>query len=385
MSSHRVADSLHAFIQDPSVQDSVVIRDDKYIRTCGPERKQTEILIKNLYGGVPEATFITSSGMNSIITVFNALIKKIKHELVSRSTIFVSDELYCDTQERGISYLEDNGFNIISFDQSDYDSTVELIKFHSEHIVMMFFEVCSNPHGKTTDFRILDALPVDTYVVVDNTWLSPVVCNPFKITKRIDCVVESCTKYISGSTTIAGHIACRSKKHPMTTAIEYNIRLNGIHVSPMVCSILNEQIGNDLRNIKERIQSSLDRTYHLIRFFEEAASSGKTLPGVTLFNSGLQDKSFKSSIILFEVDIKDGSPFHNVKTWRSDFEKLIKENCTNVLFETSYGKKRDAICNFPQKSDDKKRLMIRLSLGFAESKDTVKTLYEQLLNVFSRV
>lgn len=347
----RVASSLSKY----SDADSLVIDpvQKSYMRTTGSERLRANQSIKLLYGGIPEYTEIVSSGMNAIQIVMLAIIDLVKTN-PERNLMMFSNELYCDTAGRTVRHLKENGIVVIEFEQSDYDSTVKMIQANADKLVGIFLESCSNPHGKLTDWKIFDNIPVECHLIVDNTWLSPVVFNPFNTVKRVDIVVESCTKYLSGSTVIAGHISCRHKwPTGLHGRIQYFIKLLGIHVSPTTCTVLADQ----LETIHQRVKSSLSRTREILQSIDLT-----TIPGHRIFNSGLVDQTFRSSVILFEIPMNN--PKFTKKNWRDEYAQLIQDS--KIDYQTSYGKPHDAICNFPQRSKDG-HIMIRLAVGFENS------------------
>jgi cystathionine beta-lyase/cystathionine gamma-synthase len=82
--------------------------------------------------------------------------------------------------------------------------------------------------------------PYVLYVVVDNTWLTEVVFNPFAL--DVDFVVMSLTKYYSGGNAIAGAVVSNNE-NVIDKIIESNI-CNGFHISPYTCKVINANIKN---------------------------------------------------------------------------------------------------------------------------------------------
>lgn len=357
----RVKASLNVF----SNCDSLVIdlHTKKYTRIKESTREQSKELIKKLYGGRPEYVEITSSGMNAIQLAMMALIDYTKIDL-SRNVLLFANELYTDTNISTVNYLEENGAIVVRFDQSNYAETKLIIDEYGDRIAGLFLESCSNPHGKSTDWKILKCLPPTCYTIVDNTWLSPVIFNPFHLDPPVDVVVESCTKYLSGSTVIMGHICGLNKKSYIVSRIQHYVRLFGVHISPIQCQILNDQ----LLTVKQRVMSSIDRTEQLLKLLDAIDSSS-----VKVFSAK------RSSIILLEIEIHNEAMKQS--NWRNYYSRLIETS--GIPYETSYGKRYDAICQYPHKTSDQKSVELRLALGFDQS-DT-KLLFNKICEIIKNI
>ena len=102
---------------------------------------------------------------------------------------------------------------------------------------MLFVESCSNPNGVVFDFDTLRALKHSVpklTVIVDNTWLTSAVFNPFTASDAVDFVVTSLTKYYgAGRSGIAGAVMSRSSDDHKRL-LEYG-KVKGLHVSPLYC------------------------------------------------------------------------------------------------------------------------------------------------------
>ena len=90
------------------------------------------------------------------------------------------------------------------------------------------------------DFELLPKLKnnhKNLYTIVDNTWLSIVIFNPFNYS--VDVVVGSLTKYVSGGTAIGGIVLMNetNTKCGSSYLIEWSC-LNGSHLSPHNAKII---------------------------------------------------------------------------------------------------------------------------------------------------
>ena len=355
---------------------SSVIENGFYIRYHGEHRDRAENEIRRLYDEIPYRVILTSSGMNSIFIVMFSFIQYAKAELGCKDPILLmADELYCDTEEEICDYLRINGIVIRNFDQTNAESVKELVEECGENICGIYFETCSNPHGKISDFTFLSLLGEKCRKIVDNTWLSPIIFNPFKYS--VDVVVESCTKYLSGSSQILGHI-CLKEENVFSRIVDNNAYMMGTHVAPIVCM----GFYSSLNNVRERIYSSIERTRLLMRKFEENFPPSLK----KIYWSGFGHDEYASSVVLFEVLIgnsvvKNGEEFEMMH-YCEDVVKM-----THIAWETSYGKKYDAICNWIKKTSD--NILLRLSLGHRVGDDdrlsSVNKLYDDMVYIIGRM
>lgn len=110
---------------------------------------------------------------------------------------------------------------MIALDMSDVEKVVDTVADTS--VKILYIESASNPHGRIPDFDLLiaraRAVNNDLIVVLDNTWTSPVVFQPFR--HDVDVVVESGTKYLSGKgDAVLGVAVVYDHGPPLSTASE---------------------------------------------------------------------------------------------------------------------------------------------------------------------
>ena len=96
-------------------------------------------------------------------------------------------------------------------------------------------------------------------VIVDNTWLTDLIFNPFMY--DVDVVVTSLTKYYSGGCAIGGAILSRSQ---FDRYFEENIKRNGLHVSPYNARIISE----NLISLEQRLKQSSQTTLQVLKQLE---------------------------------------------------------------------------------------------------------------------
>ncbi|RYO81063.1 hypothetical protein DL766_004785 [Monosporascus sp. MC13-8B] len=144
--------------------------------------------------------------------------------------VITGDDLYGGTN-RLLTYLSTNqGIVVHHVDTTEVDRVREVI---SEKTTMVLLETPTNPLIKIVDLpgiakSVHDANP-NALVIVDNTMLSPMLCNPLEL--GADIVYESGTKYLSGHHDImAGIIACNDPA--IADKMYFTINSTGCGLSP---------------------------------------------------------------------------------------------------------------------------------------------------------
>ena len=198
------------------------------------------------------------AGMSAINTVFQNIF--IDNQWKNINIIF-GNELYSETIDLIFYYHEKyKNIKIESFNVTDSQSFIESLQEKSNKVNILYIESCSNPNGYIFDFELIPKLRLlskKLYVIVDNTWITSVIFNPFKY--DVDFTVLSLTKYYSGGGCIAGAII---SNHQLMDNIIYFIDITGLHVSPLYCDILLENIPK----MKDHIIYTYNITHQLAKF-----------------------------------------------------------------------------------------------------------------------
>ncbi|KAJ6254669.1 homocysteine/cysteine synthase [Anaeramoeba flamelloides] len=310
---------------------------------------------KNLRGTM------TSSGLQAIYDTLEQNIK-IHIRETEKVHIFYSNQLYTETNKVLKSMKMQYSVNIECFELENTNQITYLFDQMDENqIVILFFESVSNPNGLVFDYSLIKSFRKrvkELYVIVDNTWMTGVIFNPFIY--DVDVVVSSTTKYYSGGKHIGG-VIMSSYKHLITKIQNYN-RLRGIHVSPLNLQIIKD----NWPSLINRVRISSLKTAELIKKlksqFEIIHPFGKEL-----YNKYI-NQTYGPSLILIKVHIKK--------------EKLKKKLAKQSLIQyvTSYGSSYSKIDTWPfSDPKDKSFTWIRLYVGYD---DTVNKLYKNLLLLF---
>ena len=90
----------------------------------------------------------------------------------------------------------------------DFSDLKKVRKAFKKNTKMVWIESTTNPTLKCTDVAGVSKICKDkgAMLVVDNTFMSPVLQNP--LTLGVDICLHSITKYISGHTDVVGGALC---------------------------------------------------------------------------------------------------------------------------------------------------------------------------------
>lgn len=144
--------------------------------------------------------------------------------------VITGDDLYGGTH-RLLAYMSSNqGIVVHHVDTTCVDGVREVV---SKKTAMVLLETPTNPLIKVVDIpsiaRMAHEANEKALVVVDNTMLSPMLCNPLDL--GADIVYESGTKYLSGHHDVmAGVIACNDSS--LGDKLYFTINATGCGLSP---------------------------------------------------------------------------------------------------------------------------------------------------------
>lgn len=213
-----------------------------YCRSASLARTRLETAVLRLYGKEMPGHMgcVFPSGMAAI----GACMVGITHG-AQRDIVVYGNELYGDVA-RTVAYLQ--GVQGVPVDVRDRDQLIHVFQTHGAAIAVFHYEACTNPSGQMFDVTVLPVLrelAPNCVVVCDNTWLSGVLYNPFD--HGVDLVVESCTKYLSGSDCIGG-IVCGA--HDAMQPVMEWCRVMGQYVPPTVADRFCTQLESMERRVK---------------------------------------------------------------------------------------------------------------------------------------
>lgn len=175
--------------------------------------------------------------------------------------LFYGDELYSQTPKIFKNLANLIKINLIPFNVTCIDKLLVLIESHGDNFNIVFIESATNPSGNIFDYKIIRSLKKRVKhlkFIVDNTWLTSVIFNPF--TFGADLVVLSLTKYYSAGTHIGGAILGYN-----IWQVKYLLSSQGWHVSPKACEMMNEA----LTSLDHRIQQTSETTKKIVAYLRK--------------------------------------------------------------------------------------------------------------------
>lgn len=201
----------------------------EYTRTRSPAMTTLANAVKAAYCvGDNHTTLLAPSGMCAIGVALTARVVDKENPVILHGSV-----LYCDV-DRTLAWLTKSfpGARAIAFDVTDTPALEALVAEHRDSVTAVYVESAANPTGDMLDWdviaRVKQVAP-HACIIVDNTWLSPAVFNPFS--HGADVVVESGTKYLSGGRHVWGHVTAHNAYAP--SMIEY-VCTFGIRLAPQI-------------------------------------------------------------------------------------------------------------------------------------------------------
>ena len=165
----------------------------EYSRTGNPTRAALERAMAELEGGVDACAF--ASGMAAIDAVTDLL--------SSGDEVLAVDNLYGGSYRLFTTLTGSHGITVRFVDASDPE---RLAAACTPRTRIVFVETPTNPLMRLVDLAAAAEIAHrhDAWLVVDNTFLSPVLQRPFSL--GADLVVHSTTKYLNGHSDAVGGV-----------------------------------------------------------------------------------------------------------------------------------------------------------------------------------
>jgi cystathionine beta-lyase/cystathionine gamma-synthase len=341
---------------------------DRYLynRSFSPENEKLRQLLISKYG---KNCVITSSGLNAISNLLHGIM--IIHHQSEPFNLIYGNELYCDTP-RLFKYFKQiyKNVNLREVDIKKPEEITTLLDQYKSQNNILFVESCSNPNGFVFDFSIIPKLrswSQKLYVIVDNTWLTDIVFNPFDY--HVDFVIVSLTKYYSGGVAIGGAII---SNHVILNDIIDHMRIMGQHISPYHCHLIYD----GTLKMNERIIKSSQLTKKIALYLQEH----KKIYGVSYpldekhISYSLVQKYFKKheeellgpSVLTFKV--------------KSSKNKILKafESSQIIDHKTSFGSKMTRTDPWPYKENE--FVVCRLAIGYDDTYERIIQGLDGILN-----
>ena len=197
-----------------------------YTRSGNPTRERLEQAIAALEGG--SGATCTSSGMSAILVALNLL----EHG----SHVLCTEDCYGGTFRTLEHARSVYGLDTSYLDLADLDAVRAALRPGTR---MIWVETPSNPLLRLSDIAALAQLAkaAGALLVVDNTFLSPVLQRPFEA--GADLVVHSTTKYLNGHSDVVGGAVVAAPGQPgLAQRIAALNNLLGTSQSPHDCFLI---------------------------------------------------------------------------------------------------------------------------------------------------
>jgi len=240
-------------------------REYDYSRSGNPTRDVLAKAITDLEGGY--GAVITNTGMSAV-----ALVTLL---LTAKDTILAPHNCYGGCY-RAFSSLSDAGhFKTQFVDFTDTGAVRRACLQHRPKIIWV--ETPSNPLLRITDIRAMAVLAREcgALLVVDNTFLTPLLQQPFSL--GADIVVHSTTKYINGHSDVVGG-AVVAKTPTLLEDLAWWANCVGSTASPWDCN----QTMRGLRTLHARLRCHEENAQAVVRVLNTHAAVHRVhYPGLT--------------------------------------------------------------------------------------------------------
>ena len=303
-------------------------------------------------------TIVTSSGTSSLNLILKSLFIKYGWNKIN---IIYGWELYYETPLL-FEYYEDiypgenlNIYDTVITSEPETDNEYLLELFNKKNIKnsinILFIESCSNMSGWCLDFKVikkLRKLSKKLYVIVDNTWLTSTIFNPFEY--DIDIVITSLSKHYSGGKCIGGALII--KDNDIFNVTKNHYKLSGEHVSSHICSVILE----NMEEMNHRIEKTSIMALKIANYLDSKDTIDKVeYPLLKTHNT------FKLKDIYFKKNIGPNI-FSFLINEKKEIVKEKFENMNILNLKTSYGGEDTRIDSAPVEENDK--TWCRISIGY---------------------
>ncbi|TFF99471.1 MAG: hypothetical protein EU541_04845 [Promethearchaeota archaeon] len=326
-----------------------------YLRVGGhPILQKLGSIISNKYK-ISNQPYLVPSGMAALTTSIFAIAESRKN---SPGRFIFSSEMYTDTLNSLYNLIDTHTPHTCEkLDIWNRNALKNRLKETSPEIHAFIVESASNPNAKVP---IWDLIPNWTTLIVDNSWLSPELFNPFEF--GADIVIESMTKYWNAGKRFGGFVLCKSKN--MTKRVGKIAKAFGMHVPPnhakemlQLQSNLSERMSKISFRMESEILPFLENHPHIswVNTWKQPDPSNDNLfPGVVYFGIRMNNP-------LFSCTSKERK--NKWKKWCEDL---------SIKAATSYGKSYDLVDHWTVGEENE--VHIRLSLGFHSNPNIKKDL-----------
>ncbi len=262
-----------------------------YTRSGNPTRGILAETLAGLEGG--ERAVVTASGMAAINTVLQLL--------EPGDRLVMPHDGYGGTWRLVDALCRRGQFEVDWVNLTDNEQCRAAL---SRPARMVWVETPSNPLLRITDIAAVRALAPDALLVVDNTFLSPALQQPFSF--GADIVVHSTTKYLNGHSDVVGG-AVIAKEKPLGDTLGWWANCLGLTGAPFDAWLTLRGV----RTLKARLKQHLENTKALVELLAQHPSVSQVYyPGLSTHpghaTARRQQQGF-GAMISFELHDEEGA------------------------------------------------------------------------------
>ncbi|EEB08514.1 cystathionine beta-lyase [Schizosaccharomyces japonicus yFS275] len=330
-----------------------------YTRSGNPTRTTLQGHLAKLMKA--KHAFVTSNGMSALDMIVCML--------ESNSHVVAGDDLYGGS-DRLLTHCK----KLYGFEVSNIDTT-SITAFEAAlrpDTAMVLVESPTNPMIKICDvkevIRITRQKSPKAIIVIDNTMLSPILCNPLDF--GYDIEYESCTKYLSGHHDVMGGVIATNSDE-LAKRIYFNINSRGAALAPFESFLL-------LRGIKTmglRVERAQANAIAVAKFLK---SKGLKVnfpgldpedPSTAVFNSFARGPGAVMSVQTGSVE-KSRAICDNTKL----FEISVSFGSVNSLISMPAYMSHASIAKEVREERGLKEDLIRICIGIEDADDLIADL-----------
>jgi cystathionine beta-lyase/cystathionine gamma-synthase len=228
-----------------------------YQRNDNHATKELEKKLANMYGA--KKVFLTNSGMEAITTLFDYLLPKGGTVVINKDTYHETKQWLKQSKRFYVKEIDFNEFSI--FNSLEHDKKIKSIIQDATVFYLDDPSVFGKWHDLTDIVNYLKIFNYDSKVIVDNTMFSFYYSDPIK--SKVDYVVESYSKYVSGhGDVMAGAIICT---HKPPEDMKKFIGNKGICVNDLTVFLLNRS----LQTLAVRMEKHTENAKYIHKKLEE--------------------------------------------------------------------------------------------------------------------
>jgi len=221
-----------------------------YARYSNPNRLSLEACLAQLEGGGAAACF--ASGSSATMAVLQSLDPD--------SHIVLPEDAYYGTIKLTRDIFGGWGLRFSCVDMTDLASVERAL---TDRTRVLWAESPSNPLVRVVDIAAVGRLAkqAGAWLVVDNTWATPVLQRPLEL--GADIVMHSTTKYLGGhSDVLGGALIARDENHPLFAKARAVQQYGGAVPSPFECWLTMRGI----RTLPWRVRAQTDNACRITDF-----------------------------------------------------------------------------------------------------------------------